>query len=202
MMTREDMLRELELLPVWQLRSPQIDLAEVLSDKPVEQIAVETPPASQLAELQPDAPQLHASTPAVEKVVTPAQAVFSFVASTCGSWIFVMKEYPQNKDELQLLNNIFKAISVQAKPTQTELYSTALIVKQQPKVVITLGELATQTLLQSNQDWLALRGQLHEIAGVKLVPTFDLSHLINNPLDKALAWRDYCLALQYLSTQI
>ena len=202
MMTREDMLRELELLPVWQLRSPQIDLAEVLSDKPVEQIAVETPPASQLAELQPDALQLHASPPADEKVVTPAQAVFSFVSSTCGSWIFVMKEYPQNKDELQLLNNIFKAISVQAKPTQTELYSTALIVKQQPKVVITLGELATQTLLQSNQDWLALRGQLHEIAGVKLVPTFDLSHLINNPLDKALAWRDYCLALQYLSTHV
>jgi uracil-DNA glycosylase family 4 len=40
------------------------------------------------------------------------------------------------------------------------------------------------------------RGHLHKVEGVRTVATFHPRHLINRPLDKALAWRDLLLLME------
>jgi hypothetical protein len=189
MMTREDMLRELELLPVWQLRTPLPERESV-----VEPVTVPVLP-EMVAVL---APIVHK---VIAEVAVPTSQLFTYIASDNGNWLFVLAEPPQASNEVQLLNNMFKAMQVQVKPADTQAYSAEIIVNNQPKIVVTLGEVATQTVMQFTEHWQDLRGQLLDVAGVKLVPTFDLGHLITNPLDKALAWRDCCLAMQYLNTQ-
>ena len=43
------------------------------------------------------------------------------------------------------------------------------------------------------------RGHVHKIEGVRTVATFHPRHLINRPLDKALAWKDLLLLMEDLS---
>ena len=189
MMTREDMLRELELLPVWQLRTPLPERVAI-----VEPVSVPALPEMVAA----FAPVVHE---VIAEVALPKPQVLTYITSDNGHWLFVLAQPPQGDDEVQLLNNMFKAMQVQVKPADTQVYSAEIIANIQPKVVITLGEVATQTVMQSTERLLDLRGQLHDFLGVKLVPTFDLNQLIINPLDKALTWRDCCLAMQYLNAQ-
>jgi DNA polymerase len=40
------------------------------------------------------------------------------------------------------------------------------------------------------------RGHVHKVEGVRTVATFHPRHLINRPLDKALAWRDLLLLME------
>ena len=42
----------------------------------------------------------------------------------------------------------------------------------------------------------AARGQVHKVEGVRTVTTFHPRHLINRPLDKALAWKDLLLLME------
>ena len=44
-----------------------------------------------------------------------------------------------------------------------------------------------------------LRGQVHQLQGVKLIVTLDAPYLLRNPLDKAKAWEDLCLAMSVIS---
>ena len=72
----------------------------------------------------------------------------------------------------------------------------ALLGSAQPDVVLVMGRMAAQTLLQSNEPFGKLRGQVHVLHGVPTVVTHDAPYLLRAPLDKAKAWDDLCLALQ------
>ena len=62
-------------------------------------------------------------------------------------------------------------------------------------VVLVMGRLAAQALLQSTEPLARLRGQTHNLHGTKTIVTIDPTYLLRNPLDKAKAWDDLCLAL-------
>ncbi len=66
-------------------------------------------------------------------------------------------------------------------------------------VLLIMGRLAAQALLQSTEPLAKLRGQVHKLASVqtviKLIVTLDPAYLLRNPLDKAKAWDDLCLGL-------
>jgi uracil-DNA glycosylase len=68
-------------------------------------------------------------------------------------------------------------------------------------IVLVMGRLAAQALLQSDEPLAKLRGQVHTVTGVhtivKLVVTLDPAYLLRNPLDKAKAWDDLCLGLTW-----
>lgn len=66
----------------------------------------------------------------------------------------------------------------------------------QPKVIVALGPLAAQALLQSQEPIGRLRGQVHRHQGVPVIVTFPPSHLLRTPANKAKAWADLCLALE------
>jgi DNA polymerase len=69
----------------------------------------------------------------------------------------------------------------------------------QPKVIIAMGPLAAQALLQSQEPIGKLRGRVHPYQGVPVIVTFPPSHLLRTPANKAKAWADLCLALEQVS---
>jgi len=71
----------------------------------------------------------------------------------------------------------------------------ALVAHAKPDVVLVMGRLAAQALLQSAEPFGKLRGQVHGLHGAKTVLTYDASYLLRNPADKAKAWDDLCLAM-------
>ena len=70
-----------------------------------------------------------------------------------------------------------------------------LIARARPDVVLVMGRLAAQALLQSSEPFGKLRGQVHDLHGIKTIVTHDAAYLLRTPLDKAKAWDDLCLAM-------
>ena len=60
----------------------------------------------------------------------------------------------------------------------------------QPRVICTLGAVATKALLGPSSSISQLRGQIHTYRGISLVPTFHPAFLLRNPPAKKLAWSD------------
>ncbi len=65
----------------------------------------------------------------------------------------------------------------------------------QPRVVLAMGWVAAQMLLQRNTPLGQLRGQVHSWNGLPLVVSFEAQHLLRAQDNKAGAWADLCLAL-------
>ena len=59
-----------------------------------------------------------------------------------------------------------------------------------PRVVIALGAFAIRTLLRTSQPISALRGQVFDYRGAKLVPTFHPAFLLRSPDRKRDVWED------------
>ena len=72
---------------------------------------------------------------------------------------------------------------------------TELLASANADVVLVMGRLAAQALLQSTEPLAKLRGQMHTVHGQSVIITIDPTYLLRNPLDKAKAWDDLCLGL-------
>ncbi len=63
-----------------------------------------------------------------------------------------------------------------------------------PRVIVALGRVAAQSLLDSSAPLGRLRGGEHELRGIPLVVTYHPAYLLRSPADKARAWGDLLLA--------
>ena len=72
----------------------------------------------------------------------------------------------------------------------------ALVTQARPDLILVLGRLAAQAVLQSSEPLGKLRGHVHQVHGVKTVVTYDAAVLLRSPQDKAKAWEDLCLAME------
>lgn len=59
-----------------------------------------------------------------------------------------------------------------------------------PKVIVTLGNIPTQTLLKTREGITRLRGTWQTYQGIPLMPTFHPAYLLRNPAGKKLVWED------------
>jgi len=66
-----------------------------------------------------------------------------------------------------------------------------------PKVIITLGTKASQSLLKIRQPLEQLRGKFHEYNGIKVMPTYHPSLLLNHPEYKRQVWEDMKQVMDY-----
>ena len=66
-------------------------------------------------------------------------------------------------------------------------------------VVLVMGRLAAQALLQSTEPLAKLRGQVHTLHNTPTLITLEPAYLLRNPLDKAKAWDDLCLATSLIA---
>ena len=59
-----------------------------------------------------------------------------------------------------------------------------------PKIICTLGKVASQTLLRTETSLSMLRGRFYDYQGIQVMPTFHPAYLLRNPEDKRLTWED------------
>jgi len=85
-----------------------------------------------------------------------------------------------------------------AEVAQCAHYLARQVALVQPRVILALGSLAAQALLNSQEPIGKLRGQVHQFQGVPVVVTFPPSLLVRTPANKGKAWADLCLALEQL----
>ena len=71
---------------------------------------------------------------------------------------------------------------------------SALVQAEKPNVLLIMGRLAAQALLQTAEPLGKLRSQKHQLAGVPAFVTYDAAYLLRSLPDKARAWDDLCLA--------
>jgi len=202
MMTREDMMRELELLPVWQSRAPAPEVAVI---KDVSQVltqqAVELEPDLQVQVVEVTANELLANVNEPSETLTPVpngSPTLTYIASEDGEYLFVLPNAAMSAEELQLFQNICKALRIKTKPAETSSDILASINEVQAKLLVVMGEAVAQMILESAEPIAYLRDRLHQLNGFTLIATYDLAHLLQNPVDKAKVWRDLCMGLQTL----
>jgi DNA polymerase len=217
-LTREDMLRELELLPAWRLNSP-LPQAELTQAAPIPEIAtsIETAPepiVQTIAEPVIQEPQTEQAqvekTPDVANMdlATLNQYVMGS-GDAKAEWLFIADApsaddlqagHPFAGQAGQLLDKMLIAIQLQRSKnvfltylSQAE-YLNRQIELIQPKLIFAFGEIAVQTLTQSKASLDELRGKVHDYQGVALVVSYQPAHLLTHTQDKAKAWADLCLA--------
>lgn len=67
-----------------------------------------------------------------------------------------------------------------------------------PKIIVTLGNLATQTLLETKTGITTLRGNFLDYRGTKLMPTYHPAFLLRNPNMKKPCWEDLKRVMEFL----
>lgn len=65
----------------------------------------------------------------------------------------------------------------------------------QPKIILAVGRIAAQQLLDTDTPVGKLRGQLHQYANTPLIVTYHPAYLLRSPTQKRKAWQDLCLAM-------
>ncbi|MEW6602700.1 MAG: uracil-DNA glycosylase [Nitrospirota bacterium] len=80
-------------------------------------------------------------------------------------------------------------------PEEDEIKACRPFVERQiaivkPKVIVCLGKISAQTLLQSRVAISKLRGNFYNYGDTLVMPTFHPAYLLRNPKDKWLTWDD------------
>jgi DNA polymerase len=71
-----------------------------------------------------------------------------------------------------------------------------------PKLILCVGRIAAQTLLETDTPIGKLRGKLHRIAGARpMIVTYHPAYLLRSPGEKRKAWSDLMLAVRTYEAQ-
>ncbi|MDR2874886.1 MAG: uracil-DNA glycosylase [Methylobacillus sp.] len=219
---REEILKELELLPVWKAR--HASAAKEASVGAVEK--TEANVTANIAEMSWEA--LEAAVKnchACALANTRTQTVFG-VGSPHSEWLFVGEAPGAEEDKRgepfvgqagKLLDNMLAAIDLKRgenvcianvlkcrppenrDPHGEEVVKCAPFLKRQvelirPKLIVAMGRFAAQALLNTDDSIGNLRGKLHDYNGVPVVVTYHPAYLLRTLTDKAKAWEDLCFA--------
>jgi len=121
----------------------------------------------------------------------------------------------------QLLNKIIESIGLKREdvfvgnvnrcrppgnrtPTQAEAnvckqFLLREIAVVRPKVIVVLGNTATQNLLETKIGITKLRGEFQDYFGVKVMPTFHPAYLLRDPSKKRETWEDMKKVRDYIN---
>src|SRR5213594_3452479 len=106
-----------------------------------------------------------------------------------------------SRDEVFITNAVLCRPPGNRNPEADELAACAPFLADklaviQPKVILTLGSVATQAMLRTKEPIGKLRGRLHQYGEAVLIPTFHPAFLLRNPGQdyKRMAWEDLKLA--------
>lgn len=215
-LSREDVLRELELLPMWLVRMPPVlDLtaetvapaatlpdkvlvAEVLADTAVEaEVVTDNAQAAPLQRLplEDDHFEHDEAPPVVSTPAAPAEPVSVDVAPLVQSTWLLYTPAPGHAAGVQLLQNILQALqlpadeaSVQHTPLQRHQVSS--------RFCVLFGLAAGNQFLGTEYENIAaVRGRLHAEGELCYVITHDLESMLQTPVLKREVWQDLCLLL-------
>ena len=186
-MTREDVLRELELLPIWTLRAPLVNQAAVepIQTIPVEAIALEIVESVVIEQ---------ALTEPLPAIASPAV----FIISDDKKWAFLLPAELTGQ-AADLFNNILRALHINKTQTSHTQQLMKDITGLEVGVIAAMGEQMAQQLFASAQTLENLRGKIHTVNGLPILATYHPNELLQHALNKANTWDDLCLAMDALS---
>jgi uracil-DNA glycosylase len=187
MLTDEDMLKELELVPIWakqvsslvsEVSTPSIDwesLKKTLfgsGDKKARWMFVGD---------FPNEVDLKAESPFAGE---PGQLLDKMLAAI----------------QLNRHQNVFLSyLSSKVEATDVSLTDfNHLLSLLKPKLIFVFGEVATQKLLGTDKPLDSLRGAILEYEGFPMVASYSPTDLLANPQYKSKAWADLCMARDYM----
>lgn len=193
-MTREDILHELELLPVWRLRVPSVAQAVVVSAPDV------------VAKAEPQVDSVISPEPVIADAVVPIPVVQQpevekpEVERIVKQWAFVCGVSSRQEDECALLmSNIIKATHLELADYVLLNEIQALASYQVGDILLFGLDMANKYLNTSEIDLGNLRGQYHMVEGVRCWVTYHPEQMLQDPLLKREVWRDICAAMPRLA---
>lgn len=100
----------------------------------------------------------------------------------------------------QQQSNMQQNSAQQSEATQLHNKIVALIEEVQPKMVLIVGQIAAQYLLNTDQPLITMRAKLYQLTAhnIPCVVTYYPSYLLQKPTDKGRAWQDLKLAMSAL----
>jgi len=207
-LSREDMLRELELLPVWRARLPapaNLSPVTIATPVPVVEAEVATEAITPVVEpvvqvvsepLEMEAPiaQTQQTPPEVlpEREADLPEVVAEPLVQT--PWLLYCPQASDTQSQ-QLLQNIMRALQLPLE--EVSLYQQDLQLAQvNTRFCVLFGlEQANQFLATEYAQMAAVRGQILTYGDMMVVITHHPQAMLENPLLKREVWHDLCLLL-------
>ncbi|MDD2833424.1 MAG: hypothetical protein PHD12_05365 [Methylotenera sp.] len=212
MMTREDMLQELELLPVWSQRLPlpKPVLGAALSSfsqaavQTAQSVLIDSTVVEGAAHTLESSVTLTAASAIPVETTPQASVTLRLLVSDSAEFSFLLSGSLEDADLLALetlLQNIFKAMKVVCHQDVRNA-SVQQLQDSAGKVIVVMGEAAANILLGQSrtlEDWRSIQKQ-QQLAyqGMPVVVTYHPLHLLQNLSDKTKAWADLCRAKKIL----
>lgn len=206
---REDVLRELELLPVWRLRTPlaghtpaaELPGTSLPVSEAAPEIVVETTAAPLMTETVTAPVIAPIIAPVIERAPAPLPDVTdhppleTISAPLVESPWFLLCPQAADSSAQQLLENIVRALKLPAE--ELHIAQQPLNVAQvSSRFAILFGLDAANAFLGTNHaDLASIRGRLLTHAEMRYVVTHHPQAMLEQPLLKKEAWHDLCLLL-------
>lgn len=107
----------------------------------------------------------------------------------------IIKAMKLTRDDVYIANVIKCRPPENRNPEADEIEECRPFIRRQieiikPKVIVTLGKFALQSLMERSYGITAARGQWLEYNGVKVMPTYHPAYLLRNPAAKKDVWAD------------
>jgi uracil-DNA glycosylase family 4 len=107
----------------------------------------------------------------------------------------IIKAMKLTRDDVYIANVIKCRPPENRNPEPDELDECRPFIRRQievirPKVIVTLGRFALQSLMERGYAISSVRGQWLEYNGVKVMPTYHPAYLLRNPAAKKEVWAD------------
>lgn len=199
---RDDVLRELELLPVWRLNAP-------LPSAPVEaltELQAETPvvahaqvlPAVQVV-VEPQLEQTSQPEPESEQELRPQtmpqpSIEATPVTKTPIAWMLVCAQIQDDACQT-LFDNIIKALRLSVDDYVLVHKRSQMMAYESERTVLFGLNAANAVLNQTETDIQALRGRIHRQGQTQYIVTHAPQALLTEPALKKEVWHDLCLLL-------
>ncbi|MEE9336454.1 MAG: uracil-DNA glycosylase [Methylococcaceae bacterium] len=105
------------------------------------------------------------------------------------------------RDSVYIANILKCKLPDEKKPKVEEIkacgdYLQRQIQLVQPKIILAIGRVAAQTLLETKEPLTKLRGVSHQLAGIPLIVVYHPAYLLRSLLEKRNAWKDIQLAIE------
>ncbi len=121
---------------------------------------------------------------------------YLLIHSTDKKWAFILPASPDlSALQATLFNNILLALKIE-KPNKTVLASLENI---EAKVMIAMGEIVAQALLNTQDSIEQLRGKTRLLHNIPLIVTYHPSDCLQHLPNKAKVWDDLCVALSIMN---
>ncbi|MEE9444130.1 MAG: uracil-DNA glycosylase family protein [Cocleimonas sp.] len=106
------------------------------------------------------------------------------------------------REDAYLINVLRQPLSTAETDSSAQLNQLLheKIIEIKPKIILSVGQISAQNLLQSTEPLARLRSKQHTYANtdIPLVVTYYPSYLLSKPLDKRKAWDDLKLAMSLM----